>query len=254
MDLENSKETNSQEKINFYSNIYKQNISGYNDYIVNFVKLNNKIWEENLCNIIVDNIENNKEFIDIGANIGLVTLGITKIAFEKGKKIGNIHCFECDTQTFRMLVDNTQYSTDNCINLYPFAISDKLQLCSMSENRYNRGCNFIYRTIDNNSILDYNYPFIPLTNNYEKRLFVPSINLDIIDYQFKNIGVIKIDVEGFEYFVLIGAYSIIMKYKPVIIIEIWDINKEKIFALMEDIYKYTIEFIEEQNYICKPKL
>ena len=234
----------------FYSVVYKQNIYGYNDYILNFVKNNNKIWKQKICELIVDNIENNQEFIDIGANIGLTTLGVNKIVMEKGKNIGNIHCFECDTNTIKMLLDNTTHV--KC-NVYPFAISNKLQLCLMSENNYNRGCNFIYSTTDNNSISNYNYPFIPPTNYYEKRLFVPSISLDDIHYQFKNVGVIKIDVEGFEYFVLVGAHNIIMKYKPIIVVEIWDTNKDKIISLLQDKYNYTLEFIEEQNYICKPK-
>ena len=39
-----------------YSEVYKQNICGYNDYILNFVKNNSKIWEEKICELIVDNI------------------------------------------------------------------------------------------------------------------------------------------------------------------------------------------------------
>jgi hypothetical protein len=62
----------------------------------------------------------------------------------------------------------------------------------------------------------------------------------------------KIDVEGFEYFVLLGARNLILKYKPIIFIEIWDVNREKIFNLMSNEYGYQLEWIEEQNYICKP--
>ena len=57
--------------LSFYSEIYKTELVGYNDYIMNYVQQKNKLWEEKLCNLIVDNIKNNSEFIDIGANIGL---------------------------------------------------------------------------------------------------------------------------------------------------------------------------------------
>ena len=236
----------------FYSDIYSQEIVGYDDLIFNFVKDKNTLWEEKMCNLIVDNIENDKEFIDIGANIGLISLGVNKIAREKGKNISSIHCFECDTSTFRMLVHNTFFLSHDYIKLYPFAIADKTQLCQISENNYNRGCNFIYNTFDNDSSSSYNYPFIPVSNNYEKKNYVPAFPLDDISYQFKNIGVMKIDVEGFEYFVLLGARNVILKYKPIIFIEIWDVNREKIFNLMSSEYGYQLEWIEEQNYICKP--
>jgi len=236
---------------NYFSSIYKQYIHCYDDFICKFIKYNDKMWEEHLCEIIVDNIDNNKEFIDIGANIGLISLGVNKLALENNKCISNIHCFECDTNTFNLLVNNTSI-LNNC-KLYPFAISDKLQLCLMSKNNYNRGCNFIYSTVNNYSTSNYTYPFIHSTNNFEKNIFVSSISLDDIHYQFTNVGVIKIDVEGFEYYVLLGAQNIIIKYKPVIIMEIWDINKEKIFSLMKDKFNYTIELIKEQDYICKSK-
>ena len=236
----------------FYSEIYNQEIVGYNDFILNFVREKNILWEEKICDLIVNNIENDKEFIDIGSNIGLISLGVNKIAREKGKNISHIHCFECDTNTFRMLVHNTILLNDSYIKLYPFAIADKTQLCLMSENNYNRGCNFIYNTFDSISSNNYNYPFIPSSNYYEKKCYVPALSLDEISYQFKNVGVIKIDVEGFEYFVLLGARDIILKYKPIIFIEIWDVNREKIFNLMKEHYGYELEWIGEQNYICRP--
>lgn len=239
---------------NFFSEIYGQEIVGYNDMIFNFIKEKNTLWEDKLCNLIVENMAENKEFIDIGANIGLISLGVNKIARESGKNISHIHCFECDTSTFRMLVHNTVFLNGDYIKLYPFAVADKSQLCLMSENNYNRGCNFIYNTFDSVSSNNYNYPFIPSSNYYEKKCYVPALPLDSIEYQFKDVGVIKIDVEEFEYFVLLGAENIIKKYKPIIFIEIWDVNREKIFDLMKNQYGYTLEWIEEQNYICRPLL
>jgi len=249
--------------IKFYSYAYDQEIIGYNDYIFNYIKNSNtlwesKLWEFNLCNLIVDNI-NNKEFIDIGANIGLMTLGVNKIAQNRVITINKIHCFECDINTFQYLVDNTKIisnknnnKNNNYIKLYPFALSNNVQLCMMSENSYNRGCNFIYKTINDKTSNNYNYEFIPTTNYYEKRVHIPSFPLDDIIYQFNNVGVIKIDVEGFEYFVLQGAHNTINKYKPIIIVEIWDVNLSKVFDLMQNIHNYTLELIGEQNYICRP--
>lgn len=235
----------------FFSDVYGQEIVGYDDFIFKNVKIQNTLWEEDICNIIVDNLKNNTEFIDIGANIGLISLAVNKIANEKGKTISNIHCFECDINTFTMLNHNV-FNINNIVKLYPFALADRSQLCLMSTNHYNKGCNFIYSTCHFESTCNYNYPFIPLSNDYDKIKYIPSIPLDDIRYQFSNIGVIKIDVEGFEYFVLLGAKETILKHKPVIIIEIWDFNKDKIVDLFVNVFNYDISLINEQNYICKP--
>jgi FkbM family methyltransferase len=237
--------------VNTYSEIYKQEITGYEDYILGCVMGTNTLWEELICNIIVDNMRNDTEFVDIGANIGLITLGVNKIANEKGKLIKGFHGFECDVDTFCCLKNNIK-SIDNNVKLYPFALADKNQLCLMSINQFNKGCNFIYNTQTNENIETYNYPFIPTSNYYDKKSYIPSIPLDDINYQFTDIGVIKIDVEGFEYFVLLGAKQTILKYKPVIIIEIWDVNKDIIFELFYNVFMYKITHINEQNYICIP--
>jgi FkbM family methyltransferase len=236
--------------IKFYSKVYDQEIVCYNnEHISNFI-IQNQLWEENICNIIANNLENDKEFIDIGANIGLISLGVHKIALKKGKNLNHIHCFECDPTHLNLLTSNLNFLSDNFVSIYPFALADKIKLCLMSVNPDNRGCNFIYNSVDDNTISNYTYPFIPEYNQYNKKNYILSLPLDQIKYKFKNVGVIKIDVEGFEYFVLLGAHNIIFEYKPIILIEIWDINKDKVFELLKK-YNYKIEYIEDQNYICK---
>ena len=45
--------------------------------------------------------------------------------------------------------------------------------------------------------------------------------------QYKNVGYIKIDVEGHEYEVLEGAVKLISTQKPIVQIEILEIYKDK---------------------------
>ena len=59
----------------------------------------------------------------------------------------------------------------------------------------------------------------------------------------KRISVIKIDVEGFELFVLQGAIQLINSYKPIIFIEIFD-------TILNDI----IEFLNIHNYVLFKKI
>ena len=56
-------------------------------------------------------------------------------------------------------------------------------------------------------------------------------NLQKIDYM-------KIDIEGYEEFVLPELAGILEKYKPILQIETWGTHKEVVFALMEKL-SYT---------------
>jgi len=68
--------------------------------------------------------------------------------------------------------------------------------------------------------------------------------IDLLKIDPKNIDVIKIDVEGAEYFVLQGMERVLREGKPILIIEIWDDSeyKEKTLELLE---KYGYKMIKE---------
>jgi hypothetical protein len=71
-----------------------------------------------------------------------------------------------------------------------------------------------------------------------------GVPLDSLKYQFKNrISVIKIDVEGFELFVLKGAKDIINSNRPIIIAEVFECNFDKV-----------LEFFREVNYSLATKV
>lgn len=222
------------------NNIYGVEITSYDDYIYKHSVKINKMWDEDIVNEILNNYKEGTDILDIGANIGLVTLGIIKKAKEKNITLNNIHCFECDTQLFNFLANNV--SSFNNINLYPFAVAHKELLCNLSKLSHNEGCNHIYSTIDEIEKKDYDYSSIILQSAHQKRnnLFILGTSLDNIQYNFKNkISVIKIDVEGFEVNVLNGAKKVILEHRPVIIIEIYKkINFESVLKFFEEI-KYS---------------
>jgi hypothetical protein len=66
----------------------------------------------------------------------------------------------------------------------------------------------------------------------------------LIDCFKNNISVIKIDVEGFEYNVILGSNNFLEKFKPVIIIEINKINFIKTCNLL---ISYNYILVNEVN-------
>ena len=237
----------------YNSDIYGQNIKTNKDYIFNNSININKLWEENTCNIISDLLKEDEDFVDIGANIGLISLGVIKMLKLKNKKIRNIHCFECNNLIFSFLNYNTNIHSNIC--LYNFAVSDKVELCNMSFNTYNNGCSCINLNINKDETTHHSYDFqqnSPLIS--ENNIFIPALSLDEILYTFQNkVGVIKIDVEGFEYQVLNGAKIFLEKHKPIIIIEIFPEHFEKCNLLLESYNYFMSKKIEYQDYIYNYK-
>ncbi len=75
-------------------------------------------------------------------------------------------------------------------------------------------------------------------SNEKSYIKVKTMKLDDVikklKIDYKDISLIKIDVEGHEYFVLKGANKTLKKSKPFILIEIWKDNtyKDRIFNLL----------------------
>jgi FkbM family methyltransferase len=189
-----------------------------------------------------------------------VTLGIKRILEINNvdnKYINQFHCFKCNDDTFSYLKYNTCAHKD--IILYNFGLSDAPQIAKMEINSYNYGCNMIKEIYDNSNngveILEYAFQkiFNPLSIT-EKKMFISLMPLDLFYNVFeKKISAIKIDVEGMEYKVLLGAKNLIEKHKPVIVVEIFDENIEKINDLMKS-YNYINKGLIPKKYISQDYL
>ena len=174
-------------------NIYNQNVYSYNDFIYKESVKKNEFWESTTLINMINLYEENTDVIDIGANIGLISLGFLSLLKTQNRKYNNLHCFECDTSSFNLLSMNLYHHPR--VNLYPFALADSQKICRMSQNQYNLGCNFIYESVDQTTQENFNYSFIPKTNLLMNKICVMAVSLDSLEYQFPNrIGLIKIHV------------------------------------------------------------
>jgi len=90
---------------------------------------------------------------------------------------------------------------------------------------------------------------------------VLSITLDefVLENNIQRLDFMKIDTEGWEFFVLQGAKNLIQKYSPVILMELNEdnliqtgISKENLYQFLEEI-NYRYEFFSEDDILCFPK-
>lgn len=224
--------------MDIYSDVYKQNILTNIDYIFLNSILQNKLWEEELVHKISNLLEDNTDVLDIGACIGLISLGINLYNNNKNYKI---HCFECNVESFIKLKYNTK-SHQN-IDIYNFGLGNNFLLGNMSTSTYNNGISFIkneYSEECNNEIVYDCFKISEQHNQIEKNIFFTIIRLDDIRYIFKRrVSIIKVDIEGYEKNFLLGAKEFIQEHKPYIFIEIFNELKDEIFKILE-CYNYKL--------------
>jgi FkbM family methyltransferase len=72
------------------------------------------------------------------------------------------------------------------------------------------------------------------------------------DFTFDQIQFIKIDVEGFELDVLKGAAGTLTKYKPVVMIEVFDNSRQELDSLMQQYGYRSFITLEQYNTIYIP--
>lgn len=162
------------------------------------------------------------DIIDIGANIGNHTL-----YFIKECHVNSVYSFEPQKDIFSILKKNIMYNhaSERC-RLYNVALGNSKGKGNMASNRYNTGGACL------------------ITNDTGN---VDVCRLD--DFTFDNVDFIKIDVEGYEYNVLAGAKKTINTHKPLIYVEIFEKNFDKVNNLLFQMGYSCIERITGEDYI-----
>ena len=141
-------------------------------------------------NFFLDYVKKNNTVIDVGANIGTVTLLLANIV---GKN-GNVYSIEPHPTTHRYLVENIKLNKFENVTTFNIALGEK----SMQVNFSN------FKSDDQNKIL-----------NLGSKLSIKMSKLDDLPIKESMIDLLKIDTIGYEKFVLLGANSLLKKCKVV---------------------------------------
>lgn len=144
------------------------------------------------------------DIIEVGANIGALSVPLARIADAKEKKL---YCFEPQRIVFQNLCANIFVNELKNVFAFNFAVGSERTTVTCSPCDYDQIGNFGGVSID-----------------LEERDCLPrsdSVDMIVLDDFFgdKKISFIKVDVEGFEFNVLKGACNIINKNRPLIQVE-----------------------------------
>ena len=184
-------------------------------------------------------VTKNAVVFDIGANIGYVSIAMSRLVGDNGK----VFSFEAIPSTAVRCRRNLELNACNNVQLTNKALSDK---CEKVEFRIpDRGDTHpMASMVWHKSMSD------------AVSVEVDAIAIDL-DEKFKNLtpSFLKIDVEGAEGKVIVGMQKLISKTHPVIFIECSKAGREIVWEILKDKNKYNCfnaitdkEIIDFQDY------
>ena len=187
------------------------------------------------------NKNNKKDFIDVGGNIGLSTIGFRQLGFKN-----RIFIFEPDKLYCIKKLQNLKNKISN-IKILDFALSDKNEKKKLYQAYFLGIKMHFLSSFDKRYLLNI---IDQVYYNFKICFKVESQEFTLKKYDELKLKInpcfIKIDVEGYDHKVIKGMLKTIKKYKPFILVEL---NKENFFQINELLKKdyHPYLFIFEKN-------
>ena len=224
-------------------NEIKYIIKNENDLIQKSL-VNNIQWNNNILFIIGQLIKkfNLKHFLNIGCHIGTVALPISKY-------IEKVTAIEAYPLTFEHLEEHIKINNLKNIEVFNLAIGDENKKIYFLDNENIR--------IKNNTggmhvITDDDISNRRLSSNIHSKKYSNEMR-KLDDLNISNFDILLADVEGKEYELLKGGKNKIIKYKPIIIVEIWN-NKKRNLESMQTTSDEIINYVKNLGYILIKQL
>jgi FkbM family methyltransferase len=187
-------------EIDFFGMRYRGNLNNYIDWMVYFFGA----YEKETLMFLRDLIGKQTAaavFLDIGANIGIHSLYMSQHA-------AVVHAFEPYELVRSSLERNIALNRIGNITVHPVALGNKTEeLQYFAPTGFNRGTGSFVESHEarNNKAL--------------RKLHVEAADQYLAAHDIERIDLIKIDVEGFEKFVLAGLKNTLEKTRPAIFME-----------------------------------
>jgi FkbM family methyltransferase len=198
--------------------------------------LTNKTYEPHMLKTINDILPAGGTFIDVGANIGVISI----FASLKAGACGKILSIEASPTNYEYLKQNIcMNSCENAtaINMGVWNESAQMDFHYVSEVA---GCSFFSTT--------------GVSVGEIQSVTCNTLDNILSKNKIEKINVIKIDVEGAELKALIGAKNTIQEFKPKILMEINPTTLKRFFDTeLQDIYdklksyKYNIKLVHDNG-------
>ena len=194
----------------------------WDEILANHVRINGVFYEDETLSYLRANFPNQKTILDIGANIGNHTTFFAE--FMNAEKI---YAFEPHPMNFELLKRNmAKYHNVMC---HDYALGETIKRMSIETVLGNMG----------------NVKVLESDSNGEIKMFP----LDAFD--FPDVTLIKLDVEGYEWGVLQGAIETIRRWHPVLVVETLNILETyRIIRFLAFNFGYVVKnMLDDRNLV-----
>lgn len=165
--------------------------------------------------------------IEVGANIGTETISFCDVA---KKYSSSVVAFEPVPSNVESIIHNQQLNNIDNLELHTCLVADQKGKAFFNfPSGNNSGSGFIDKKPKDYSLQEYNVVTLDETING------------------KNVSFISVDVEGFEFQVLLGCKEILTKFQPTLIIEV---NQHFLRTRGNSSVKEVYDFLKKFNYSC----
>lgn len=165
------------------------------------------VFEPGLVRILAALTPRDALALDVGANIGLTTFALAQLATA-------VHAFEVVPGTFELLETNVSNAGVTNVVLHQFGLGDTSGPVSLNRSATNRSGAYISTEV------------FPTREHVTETGRVEALDAVASGLGLDRVGLIKIDVEGFEVPVLHGARGLLERDRPVVLLEMnhWCLN------------------------------
>lgn len=175
----------------------------------------------------------NKTVYDIGAHIGVLTLFFAK----KVGPTGQVSSFEPNPESFALLNRNIALNRLHNVQTFNLALGEKRGEQTLIYGQYEGG----------RGTLDQARQAKLLAEEAGLAIRHATVQVDSLDHciaagALRDPDFVKIDVEGYEYHVLIGMQETLRRYKPALLVEMHGMNRPH---LIENLRKVVTLLIAE---------
>jgi FkbM family methyltransferase len=174
------------------------------------LSLFNNEFENNETSIFQKIIQRDMVVVDAGANIGLYSLIASKLIGEKGK----VFSFEPSKETFARLCSNIELNNVTNITPLNIGLGDKIDEKLVLLQDDGLGDATRYLLPQNQAPSDI---FDEVSKSNVEEIIIDTLDNCLNKFNIQSIDFLKIDTEGFEYYILKGATNI-LKNSPNIVI------------------------------------
>lgn len=203
-----------------YGDLYRLNLNKYIDRCIVY----DGVFEAKSIAYVLDFIKPGMICIDVGANFGYYTVKMSR----KVTELGSVIAFEPTNNFYDSLIKNIKLNSTSNVVLEKLGLSNKQSTSKIKIGTETATIHWVEGSESNSSPFDEIIKLDTLDN------YVYNHNIEKIDF-------IKVDIDGHEYSFLKGAESSLLRFRPVILIEISHLHYHEAGVDMEEFYTYILE-------------